>query len=89
MHPLPVPPVGVEMFAGHQWYELGDECSHRCRHNATSYVANGDTVATHHLVECDVCGCRAWLDRRHRDDSTFWRAVMVWRLALVPIDDEP
>jgi hypothetical protein len=78
----------VDMFAGHDWIDLGDECGHDCTHNAMSVVGWGPDVAHYELNECDLCGCRAWLDgryyqERHRDPAkaAFWWRQMDWRNA--------
>ncbi len=76
----------VHLFHGYEWVDLGDPCDHGCDHRATSVIAWGPTVATYELLECDLCGCRAWEDGRYAqlrkvdpDAARWWQEQTSWR----------
>jgi hypothetical protein len=76
----------LKMFAGYDWWDLGDLCAHGCEHRSTKVVGWGTTVAQYELEECCDCGCRAWRDgrwtkarMRHDGGDGFWHGRMEWR----------
>lgn len=81
----------VKMFAGAEWWDLGDPCDHGCQHRSRKVQAWGPTVATYELVECTDCGCRAWEDGRYEQERQrasglhgFWYERIDWRK---PVDN--
>lgn len=74
----------VSMFDGYEWADLGDLCPHGCPHKGRSYVGSGPGLAREHLVECDSCGCRGWLDARagrEWSDHEWWAGRIEFRVA--------